>query len=401
MVAADFRAGFAFFRQTPDWVYLDNAATTHKPDLMISAMTAFYQGFNSNVHRSGHGLADQATAAFEAARHTVLAYLGADSQHQLIWTSGATEAFNLLAHGLLGSVLKAGDRVLLTALEHHANIVPWQFYAEKAGIILDVVPLTSDNRLDLTVFEQWLARKPKVVSFSHVSNGLGHIQPVQQMVRQAKAAGALTIIDGAQGITIGSPAVAALDCDFYLFSGHKLYGPTGIGGLCGKTAALELLTPLRYGGEMIKTVSFTGTSLNQLPYRLEAGTPHIAGAIGLAAAVRYLQQFDAAMLWQHKQQLLHRLWLGCQAIEPLQLLSGLADNAGIVSLVLPGEHPADVAQLLSQQQVAVRAGTHCAMPLFAAIGQRGAVRLSLAPYNTSDEVDRALAALRQAVELFN
>ncbi len=400
LTAADFRAQFPFFAAHPDWVYLDNAATTHKPQAVIATELAFYQQLNSNVHRAAHGLAQQATSAFEQARTTVHQFLQPAADSQLIWTSGTTAGLNQLAFGLMSTVLQPGDRILLTAQEHHANIVPWQFHCERFGVLIDVVPLDNEHRLDLTAFHQLLQNNPKVVSLSHVSNGLGHIQPVEALVAAAKAAGALTIVDGAQGVSMGPVNLAQIDCDFYLFSGHKLYGPTGIGALYGKTAALELLRPLLYGGEMIKKVSFAGTVLNDLPYRLEAGTPNIAGALGLAAAVEFLQRFDLDGLQQHKQQLLKRLYLGCQQIPGLQLLSGLEDNAGIVSLLLPGEHPADLATLLDQQKIAVRAGTHCAMPLFAALQQTGAVRLSLAPYNTEAEVDLALAALTQAVELF-
>ncbi len=400
LTAADFRAQFPFFAAHPDWVYLDNAATTHKPQAVIARELAFYQQENSNVHRAAHGLAQQATSAFEQARTTVHRFLQPAANSQLIWTSGTTAGLNQLAFGLMGTVLQPGDRILLSALEHHANIVPWQFHCERLGVHIDVVPLDNEHRLDLTAFHQLLAKKPKLVSLSHVSNGLGHIQPIEAMVSAAKSTGALTVVDGAQGVSAGPINLAQIDCDFYLFSGHKLYGPTGIGALYGKTAALELLRPLLYGGEMIKKVSFAGTALNELPYRLEAGTPNIAGALGLAAAIDFLQRFDLAALQQHKQQLLRRLYLGCQQIPGLQLLSELQDNAGIVSLLLPGEHPADLATLLDQQKIAVRAGSHCAMPLFAALGHAGAVRLSLAPYNTEHEVDLALAALSQAVELF-
>lgn len=401
MSAAAFRDGFSFFRLRPEWVYLDNAATTHKPDMVLAAISDFYRLHNSNVHRSAHGLADEATHAFEQARLQLAQYLGAGSQHQLIWTSGATEALNLLAAGLVGSLLQPGDRVLITMLEHHANIVPWQFYAQQQGIKLDVVPVTLDGRLDLNAFQTLLSRQPKVVSFTHVSNGLGHINPIKQLITQAKAAGALTIVDGAQGVSLPNVNISLLDCDFYVMSGHKLYGPTGIGALVGKTAALELLRPLRYGGEMIKQVSFSGTTLNELPYRLEAGTPNIAGAVGLGAAVQYLQQFDAEVLYQHKQQLLQQLWHGCAQLNGIKLLSQLHDNSGIVSFNLAGEHPADVATLLAQQHVAARAGTHCAMPLFKQFSQAGAVRLSISPYNTADDINQALTALAQAVSLFD
>ncbi len=394
-----FRAEFAFFQQQPHWVYLDNAATMHKPSAVIAAETEFYQKFNANVHRGAHQLSQQATALFEQARDEVARLLNAAHRHEIIWCSGATAALNQLAAGLSGTVLQPGDRVLLTTLEHHANIVPWQFYAKQQGVILDVVPLTADYRLDLVEFNRLLSLKPKVVSLTQVSNVLGHIQPVAELIQLAKAAGAVTVIDGAQGIVYQLPDLQLLDCDFYVFSGHKIYGPTGIGVLYGRQQLLEQLKPLLYGGEMIQHVSFTETKLNQLPYRLEAGTPNIAGAVGLAAALRWLTQWDLAAMQQHKQQLLQQLWQGLAQMPAIELLSGLQDNAGIVTFNVRGEHPSDVAALLDQQQIAVRAGTHCAMPLFQAIERSGAVRLSLAAYNQPSEIDRTLNAVQQVLEL--
>ena len=394
-----FRAEFAFFQQQPDWVYLDNAATMHKPAAVIAAETQFYQKFNSNVHRGAHQLSQQATALFEQARDDIASILNAAHREEMIWCSGATAALNQLAAGLTGTVLQPGDRVLLTTLEHHANIVPWQFYAQQHGVILDVVPLTADHRLDLVEFQRLLSLKPKVVSLSHVSNVLGHIQPIAELIQQAKTAGAITIIDGAQGIVHQLPDLQQLDCDFYVFSGHKIYGPTGIGVLYGRKHLLEQLKPLLYGGEMIRHVSFAHTQLNQLPYRLEAGTPNIAGAIGLAAALRWLKQWDLSAIQQHKQQLLQHLWQGLAQMPAIELLSGNTENAGIVAFNIRGEHPSDVAALLDQQHIAVRAGTHCAMPLFQAIGRSGAVRLSLAAYTQASDIDRTLAAIEQAVAL--
>lgn len=396
-----FRAEFAFFQQQPNWVYLDNAATMHKPAAVIATETEFYQKFNSNVHRGAHQLSQQATVLFEQARDDIAAILNAAHREEIIWCSGATAALNQLAAGLTGTVLQPGDRVLLTALEHHANIVPWQFYAQQHGVFLDVVPLTADYRLDLVEFERLLSLKPKVVSLSHVSNVLGHIQPVAALIKLAKAAGALTVIDGAQGMLYEIPNVQQLDCDFYVFSGHKIYGPTGIGVLYGRQQLLNQLKPLLYGGEMIRHVSFAHTQLNQLPYRLEAGTPNIAGAIALAAALRWLQQWDQDAIRQHKQLLLQQLWQGLAQMPSIELLSGNTDNAGIVAFNIRGEHPSDVAALLDQQHIAVRAGTHCAMPLFQAIGRSGAVRLSLAAYTQANEIDRTLAAIAQAVALFD
>jgi cysteine desulfurase/selenocysteine lyase len=396
-----FRAEFAFFDQHPDLVYLDNAATMHKPAAVIDAETGFYQRFNANVHRGAHQLSQQATQKFEYARDTVAAFINARAREEIIWCSGATHALNQLAYGLMGTVLQPGDRVLITALEHHANIVPWQFYCEQQGVILDVVPLDNHHQLNQVEYQRLLARKPKVVSISHISNVLGHIQPVLTMVQQAKAMGAITIIDGAQGIVSQQPDMQQLDCDFYVFSGHKIYGPTGIGVLYGKLHQLELLRPFLYGGEMIQQVSFTGTTLNQLPYRLEAGTPNIAGAIGLAAALEWFQRWDQPAITAHKQHLLQLLFAGLEQLPAIKILSQRQNNAGIVAFNVQGEHHSDVATLLDQQQIAVRAGTHCAMPLFAAIEKPGAVRISLAAYNTTEEIERTLGAIRQVLEMFN
>lgn len=398
---AAFRAEFAFFNQQPDWVYLDNAATMHKPAAVIAAETEFYQTFNANVHRGAHQLSQQATQRFEQARDTVALYLNARAREEIIWCSGATAALNQLAFGLIGTVLKAGDRVLISALEHHANIVPWQFHCQQFGIVLDVIPLDANHQLDQAEYQRLLTLKPKVVSVAQVSNVLGHIQPVAAMVQQAKAVGAITIIDGAQGILLQQPNVQQLDCDFYVFSGHKIYGPTGIGVLYGKLPTLELLRPLLYGGEMIQQVSFSGTTLNQLPYRLEAGTPNIAGAIGLGAALRWLKQWDEVAIAQHKQHLLQQLYQGLQQFSAIELISQPLNNAGIVAFNIKGEHHSDVAALLDQQQIAVRAGTHCAMPLFSAIGKAGAVRMSLAAYNSPADINQTLVAVREVLEILS
>ncbi|GAB2924094.1 aminotransferase class V-fold PLP-dependent enzyme [Rheinheimera gaetbuli] len=394
-----FRQQFAFFQQQPDWVYLDNAATMHKPQTVIDAELAFYQTTNSNVHRGAHRLSQHATILFETARDTVAAFINANSRQEIIFTAGTTAALNQLAFGLMHTLLSPGDRILLTTLEHHANIVPWQLHCQRYGVIIDVVPLTADHQLDLNAYKALLKLKPKLVSFSHVSNVLGHIQPAQQMVALAKAAGAITVIDGAQAVVYQQPDMQQLNCDFYVFSGHKLYGPTGTGVLYGKTSALELLTPLLGGGEMIEQVSFENTTFNTLPFRLEAGTPNIAGAIGLAAAITWLQNFDNKLIQKHKATLLHEFYQGLSQLKAIDILSSPVHNAGIVALNVGNEHPADVAELLSQQQVAVRAGQHCAMPLFSNLQLHGAVRFSFAAYNTLDDVDRCLFALEQAMEI--
>jgi cysteine desulfurase / selenocysteine lyase len=394
-----FRQQFAFFQQQPNWVYLDNAATLHKPTAVIEAINRFYQQFNSNVHRGNHQLSQQATALFEQARTNIGQFINAQSSAEIIFTSGTTAALNQIAFGLMHTVLQPGDRILLTQLEHHANIVPWQLHCQRYGVHIDVVPLTDQHQLDLAAYQQLLANKPKVVSFSHISNVLGHIQPVAQMVALAKNAGAITVIDGAQGIVFDQPDMQLLDCDFYAFSGHKLYGPTGIGVLYGKAEWLERLTPIFAGGEMIEQVSFVNTTFNKLPFRLEAGTPNIAGAIGLSAAISWLQKSNITQLKQHKLLLLKEFYQGLSALKFVDILSMPVHNAGIVAFNIANEHPADVAELLNQQQVAVRAGQHCAMPLFSNLARPGAIRCSFAAYNTLDDVNRCLLALEQAVEI--
>lgn len=394
-----FRQQFAFFQQQPDWVYLDNAATMHKPQPVVEAVAQFYQQYNSNVHRGAHQLSQQATALFEQARNTVASYINASHLHEVIFCSGATAALNQIAFGLMHTVLQPGDRILLTQLEHHANIVPWQLHCQRFGVLIDVVPLTADHQLDMQAYQQLLQLNPKVVSFSHISNVLGHIQPVAEMVALAKAAGAIAVVDGAQGIVYQQPDMQQLDCDFYVFSGHKLYGPTGIGVLYGKTAQLERLTPLFAGGEMIDSVSFVNTTFNKLPFRLEAGTPNIAGAIGLSAAIEWLQKFNVEQVAQHKLLLLKAFYKGLMSIKGIDILSSSVHNAGIVALNIDSEHPADVAELLNQQKIAVRSGQHCAMPLFSYLARPGAIRCSFAAYNTLEDVNRCLLAIEQAVEI--
>lgn len=397
--AAAFRQHFPFFSAQPDWIYLDNAATTHKPAAVLEAVAHFYRQQNSNVHRGAHQLSQQATMLYEKARSSVQHYLNAAEAAEIIFTTGTTAALNQLAFGLMHTLLKPGDRILISALEHHANIVSWQLHCQRFGVILDVIPLDENFQLDLTAYTELLARNPKVVSLTQVSNALGTILPLQQMLLAAKAAGAVTVVDGAQGIVWERPNVQQLAADFYCFSGHKLYGPTGIGVLYGKKALLEQLTPLYGGGEMIEQVRFSESSFTNLPARLEAGTPHISGAIGLAAAIHFISQFDVVEIKRYKELLLKTFYNGLLQLPGISILSSLQHNAGIVTLNLQGEHPADLAALLNEQHIAVRSGKHCAMPLFELMATTGAVRVSFAPYNTISDVEQCLQALTQAVEI--
>lgn len=397
--AAAFRQHFPFFEKQSDWIYLDNAATTHKPRRVLDAMAAFYEQQNSNVHRGAHQLSATATTLFEHARVTVQHYINAAEPAEIIFTSGTTAAINQLAFGMMYSLLQPGDRILISALEHHANIVPWQLHCQRYGVTLDVIPLTENQQLDLAVYQQKLALRPKVVSLTHVSNATGYIVPLPAMLNAAKQAGAITVVDAAQGIAWERPDLQRLAADFYCFSGHKLYGPTGIGVLYGKKALLSQLHPIFGGGEMIEQVSFQQSTFNQLPAKLEAGTPNIAGAIGLAEAIRFISEFDESQIRRYKGLLLKTFHRGLHVIPRVKLLSTEHDNAGIVTLNVDQEHPADVAALLNEQRIAVRAGQHCAMPLFDALAIPGAVRFSFAPYNQLTEVEQCLAALSQAVEI--
>ncbi|GGY33630.1 cysteine desulfurase [Bacterioplanes sanyensis] len=376
-------------------VYLDNGATTHKPQAVIDAISQFYAQDNSNVHRGAHTLSDRATQAFEQARETVRDFLNAGSTKEIIWTRGTTEAINLVAHSF-GAQLQAGDQILISAMEHHANIVPWQMLCERSGAELKVIPVTERGELDMPAFDELLTDKVKLVGVVHVSNALGTINPIEDIIAKAHAVGAKVLIDGAQSVAHWDIDVRALDADFFAFSGHKLFGPTGIGVLYGKQALLEAMPPYQTGGEMIEHVSFSSTRFNGLPFKFESGTPNIAGAIGLAAAIRYLNQLDRDALLQHEYALLARLRERASDMPELRLIGDAEHKASIFGFVLNGAHPADVGTLLDQQGIAVRTGHHCAMPIMEQFGVPGSVRASFSFYNTLDEVDALFTGLEKA-----
>ncbi len=377
-------------------VYLDNAATTQKPKVVMEALTDYYSDTNSNVHRGAHTLSDQATRLFENARITVQSFLNAASEKEIIWTRGTTESINLVAHSFGREQLKAGDEILISAMEHHSNIVPWQILCQQTGATLKVIPVTPEAELDMAAFETLLSEKTKLVSVVHVSNALGTINPVKQIVEAAHNVGAKVLLDGAQATPHWSIDVQDLNCDFYAFSGHKVFGPTGIGVLYGKQELLDSMAPYQSGGEMIQQVSFSGTSYNQLPYKFEAGTPNIAGAIGLAAAIDYLNQFDRSQLARHESNLLLKTLELASEVSCLQLIGRAKQKAGVFSFLLEGAHPHDLGTLLDQQGVAVRTGHHCAMPIMDQFGVPGTVRASFAFYNTEQEVERFFQALEKA-----
>ncbi|HHQ4631936.1 aminotransferase class V-fold PLP-dependent enzyme [Aeromonas hydrophila] len=381
-------------------IYLDNAATTQKPQVVLDAIAHYYSADNANVHRAAHALSGRATRAFEAARETVARFINAPHSREVIWTRGTTEAINLVAQSWGMSELKAGDEIVLSTLEHHANIVPWQLIVQRTGAVIRVIPLDERGDLDLAAYHAMLGPRTRLVSVAHVSNALGTVNPVKEMVAAAKAVGALTLIDGAQAVAHLEVDVPAIGCDFYAFSGHKLYGPTGIGVLWGRTELLDRMPPWQAGGEMIDRVSFAGTTFNTLPFKFEAGTPHIAGAIGLAAAIDFVMEQDKDSLASHEAALTDYLVAGLQQVPGLHLVGEPRQRAGAVSFLLEEIHPQDAATLLDMQGIALRVGHHCAMPLMESLGIGGTLRASLACYNNRDDVDALLAALHKLSDFF-
>lgn len=375
-------------------VYLDNGATTQKPEAVLNVLEQYYRTVNSNVHRGAHHLSDLATGQFEGARETLARFLNA-SREEILWTKGTTESINIVAQCIGRERLQPGDEVLISTSEHHANIVPWQQACLATGATLKVIPLREDCSLDLDAFGTLLTERTKILAIGHASNALGTLNPVQQMVARAREMGAITLIDGAQAVAHFPVDVQELDVDFYAFSGHKLFGPTGIGVLYGRRELLEAMPPYQTGGEMIETVSFEKSTWNQLPYKFEAGTPNIAGAIGLAAAIDWFNQQDRQALEAHENALLTRATEKAEAFDGLKIIGTAANKVSVLSFLLEGAHPADVGMLLDKQGVAVRTGHHCTMPLMDSLGIPGTVRASFSIYNTLDEVDRLFEALEK------
>lgn len=380
-------------------VYLDNGASAQKPTAVLDAMDRYYREMHSNVHRGAHTLGDRATTAFEGARETVRSFLNAPSTQEIIWTRGTTEAINLVANGLAPR-LSAGDEILVSCMEHHANIVPWQMIAERTGAKVVPIQVTPEGELDLNSFNSLLNDRTRVLAITHVSNVLGTINPVVNMVKQAKARGIITLLDGAQAVPHFQPDVQALDCDFYVFSAHKLFGPTGIGVLYGKAALLEEMPPYQGGGEMIERVSFAGTTWNTLPYKFEAGTPAIAEAVGLGAAIDYVSRLDRKAMEAAENALLERANCLIETVPGMSVIGTAKLKVPVMSFKIEGLHPSDIGTLLDQQGIAIRTGHHCAMPLMDFYGVPGTARASFAFYNTLDEVDQLFTALQKIQRLF-
>ena len=393
---ASIRADFPLI-QANEQVYLDNAATTQKPQTVIDALSNYYERDNSNVHRAAHKLAGRATQGFEDARESVRRFINAATREEIIFTSGTTESINLVAQ-TWGSVnLRSGDEILITLLEHHSNIVPWQLLAQRTGAKLVACNLTPAGEIDMHDFANRLSAKTKLVSVGHVSNALGTVNPVAAIVSAAHKQGAKVLIDGAQAVGHMQVDVQALDADFYAFSGHKMFGPTGIGVLYGKQALLEAMPPWQAGGEMIETVSIESTTFNRLPYKFEAGTPNIADAIGLGAAISYLEGLNRTQVLQHEEKLLRHATSAISQLPGVQVIGTSSHKSGVLSFSVDGAHPGDIGTLLDQQGVAVRVGHHCAMPLMTHLGLPGTVRASFSLYNDTADLERFVAALSKAL----
>lgn len=379
-------------------VYLDSAASAQKPRAVIDAMTAVMEGSYANVHRGLHTLANETTDAYEAARKSIAAFINA-GEHEIVFTKGGTEAVNLVAAGV-GASLREGDEVLLTVMEHHANIVPWHFLRERKGVVLKFIPVLDDGSLDLQALPGLLSERTKVVALTHMSNVLGTINPIAEVVRMAHQAGALVLVDGCQGVVHMPVDVKALDADFYVFSGHKLYGPTGIGVLYGKAEALAKLPPYQGGGEMIGEVRLEAITYADPPHRFEAGTPPIIEAIGLGAAVEWLNGIDRKAAAEHEARLYARVREGLKGANWLRVLGDAPGKGAIMAFNVEGAHAHDVAQILDQYGVAVRAGSHCAEPLMRRFGLTASARASFALYNTEGEADAFVDALTRTQAFF-
>jgi cysteine desulfurase / selenocysteine lyase len=381
-------------------VYFDNAASAQKPRQVIDAVAHFDATDYANIHRGVHALSQRATAAFENGRDAVTRFLNAADRKEIIFTRGTTESINLVAHSYARTVLNLGDEIVISAMEHHSNIVPWQMVCRERGAVLRVVPMNDDGELLLDAYAQLLGPRTKLVAIVHVSNALGTINPVREIVRLAHRHGVPVLLDGAQAVPHTPIDVQALDCDFYAFSSHKLFGPTGVGVLYGKAALLEAMPPYQGGGEMISAVTFEKTFYKGLPAKFEAGTPNITGVVGLAAAIEYVEHVGLNAIAAHEHELLAYATARLQTIPQVRIIGTARDKASVLSFVIDGIHPHDVGTILDRQGIAVRAGHHCAQPVMQRFHIPATTRASLAFYNTREEVDALIAGIHQVIEVF-
>ena len=399
---ATVRSGFPALAQLVhgrQLVYLDNAATTQKPRQVIDAIRSYYELDNANVHRGVHELSERATAAYEGAREKVRAFVNAASTHEIIFTRNATEGINLVARAWGDANVKAGDEILITGMEHHSNIVPWQLLCERTGAALKVIPIDDRGDLEAGAFDKLLSPKTKMLAVVHLSNALGTINPVAEMTAKAKAAGAAVLIDGSQAAYHMAVDVRALGADFYVFTGHKVYGPTGIGVLWGREAVLDAMPPFLGGGDMIRTVTFEGSTWNDLPYKFEAGTPDIAGAIGLGAAIDFVTGIGFDAIGVHEATLLDAATRALEALPGVRIVGTAKRKASVISFVMDNIHPHDIGTVVDREGVAIRTGHHCAQPVMDRFCIPATARASFAMYNTTEDIDALVAALGRAREL--
>ena len=381
-------------------VYLDNAATTQKPRAVLDALRHYYERDNANIHRGVHELSQRATEAHDASRETVRAFLNAKSTREIVFTRNATESINLVAHAWGTGNLKPGDEVVITAMEHHSNIVPWQLICDERGAVLKVAPMDQRGALIVEEFEKLLTPKTKIAAFVHLSNALGTINPVREMVAMCRERAVVTLVDGSQAVYHMAVDVQALGCDFYVFTGHKLYGPTGIGVLYGREAVLDAMPPYQGGGDMIRSVTFAGSTWNDLPYKFEAGTPHIAGAIALAAAIDYVSGIGFAAIGAHERELLAYGHDRLGAIPAVRLIGTAPEKASVISFVVDGVHPHDLGTIVDRDGVAIRTGHHCAQPVMDFFCIPATARASMAMYNTRAEIDVLAESVERAQRMF-
>jgi cysteine desulfurase/selenocysteine lyase len=381
-------------------VYLDNAATSQKPLVVLETIDRYYRTENANIHRGVHYLSEQATEEYEGVREKVRRFLNASSRKEIIFVRGATEGINLVASTFGRMKVRAGDEILISAMEHHSNIVPWQLLCEEKSAKLKVIPMSDHGEIILDEYRRMLTERTKLVAIAHVSNALGTINPVKQIVADAHRRSIPVLLDGAQAVPHLRVEVQELGCDFYVFSGHKMFGPTGVGILYGKETFLEEMPPYQGGGDMIKSVTFERTIFNDLPYRFEAGTPHIAGGIGLGAAIEYLERLDWQGLWEHERDLLNYATEALSTIKKLRIIGTAREKAGVISFVIEGIHPHDVGTVLDQEGIAVRTGHHCAQPVMQRFNIPATARASFALYNTHEEVDKLVAGIHKVIEIF-
>jgi cysteine desulfurase/selenocysteine lyase len=379
-------------------IYFDNGATAQKPQRVIDAVTHYYSKENSNIHRGVHHLSQVATEKYEEARKTIQSAINAADAEQVLFTKGTTDGINLVAHSF-GALLNSGDEIVISEMEHHSNIVPWQMLCERKGCILKVIPINARGELKMDAFEAMLSTKTKLVAVTHISNTLGTINPIKSIIAQAHKVGAKVLIDGAQSIQHMRVDVQDLDCDFFVFSGHKVFGPTGVGILYGKKELLNRMPPYQGGGDMIAKVTFEKTTYNELPHKFEAGTPNIAGGICLGTAFEFLNSLDMGLIEAHEQELLNYAELALKEIEGLRIIGTAAQKTSVVSFVVDGIHPFDIGTLLDKQGIAVRTGHHCTQPLMDIFEIPGTVRASFAFYNTKEEIDVFVKALRRSINM--